>query len=283
MLSRPCPLCGHRGYRLVKKEEEWEIIECLSCSFVFVKQVPEEQFLNLHYQHYLPTDNKRIKEWRILMLGIFLRSLDAIEICLGSSRGNLLDIGCGFGFFLELARKKGWSVYGVEPCVHARSYALSRGVNADSENLFTRTYEGKMFDVVTLFYVLEHLPDPIRYLREVNRILKPGGLLLVRLPHTTPIVKFLQAIRMPNKLYDVPSHLSDFSPRTIALALNRTGFDKICTFPGGATRPRPIMQRIISIGSGVLADILYSSSGKRILLPGVSKTTIARKSEEIDE
>lgn len=282
MLSRPCPLCGHRGYRLVKKEEEWEIIECLSCSFVFVKQVPEEKFLNLHYQKYLPTDNKCIKRWLTMMSGVFLRAIDTIE-SQGSSRGKLLDIGCGFGFFLELARKRGWSVYGVEPCAHARSYALSRGINVDSENLFTRAYEDEMFDVITLFYVLEHLTDPMRYLREVNRILKPGGLLLLRLPHTTPIVKFLQVIRIPNKLYDTPSHLSDFSPRTIALALDRAGFNKVCTFPGGATRPRPIMQRIISIGSGVLADILYSSSGKRILLPGVSKTTIARKSEEIDE
>jgi SAM-dependent methyltransferase len=212
-----------------------------------------------------------------MMFSIFRRSIKIIETKYDSGYGTLLDVGCGYGFFLELAIKKGWDVYGVEPCKHARQLAAAKGINNISEDLFSGKYEDEMFDVITMFYVLEHLPDPMRYLKEINRILKPGGILLLRLPHTTPLVNLLKVFRIPNRLYDAPSHLSDFSPSTIALALQKAGFGQIHTCPGGFTRPSFIGPRIISSSFGLLADFLYNLSGKRFLLPGVSKTTIARK------
>lgn len=277
-----CPLCGQLESRLVKREAEWKIVECLKCTFVFVTPVPDEQFLFRHYQQYLPSEKNRIEEWRKMMLSIFLRSLDAIESRNFIHRGTLLDIGCGYGFFLEMARQRGWCVSGIEPCLHARKYAELNGIKIDSGSLFERGYQDETFDAVTAFYVLEHLPDPLKYLKEINRILKPGGLLLVRLPHTTPLVKFLKILKISNGLYDVPSHLSDFSPHTISLALNKSGFNEIHTFPGGSTRPTPISQRIVSYSSGLLADIFYNVSGQKLLMPGVSKTTIATKIKSKD-
>lgn len=272
-----CHICGEDKTRLIKKEGAWEVVQCKSCSFVYVTPLPDEQFLHHHYQTYLPTGDISIEQWRTMMSDVFKRSLNAIETRYGFNRGTLLDIGCGYGFFLELARQRGWRVYGVEPCAHARAYATSKSLEVDSKNIFARAYKDETFDVVTLFYVLEHLPDPLRYLKEINRILKPGGLLLARVPHTTPLVKFLKILGIPNRLYDVPSHLSDFSPSTIAMALAKTGFNEIQTFPGGATRPHAPGKRAISYCSGLLADALYTLSGKWLLVPGVSKTTIARK------
>ncbi|MDP3696878.1 MAG: class I SAM-dependent methyltransferase [Candidatus Taylorbacteria bacterium] len=272
-----CFICGCGEARLIKKEGAWDVVQCKNCSFVYITPLPDEQFLHLHYQTYLPAGDAYIEQWREMMQDVFQRSLDAIEARHGLNRGTLLDIGCGYGFFLELARQKEWSVYGMEPCAHARAYAASKSLKIDSEDIFVRAYKDEMFDVITLFYVLEHLPNPIKYLKEINRILKPGGLLLVRVPHTTPIVKLLKILGIPNRLYDVPSHLSDFSPCTIALALEKTGFNEIQTFPGGATRPHALMKRIVSCSSGLLADALYALSGKKLLIPGVSKTTIARK------
>lgn len=272
-----CLICGEGEARLIKKEGAWDVVQCKNCSFVYITPLPDEQFLHLHYQTYLPAGDADIEQWRKMMQGVFNRSLDAIEARQGLSRGTLLDIGCGYGFFLELARQRGWSVYGVEPCAHARAYAASKSLKIDSKDLFAQMYKDETFDVVTLFYVLEHLLNPLKYLKEIRRILKPGGLLLVRVPHTTPIAKFLKILGIPNKIYDVPSHLSDFSPNTIALALGKVGFTEIQTFPGGATRPHALMQHVVSSGSGLLADVLYALSGKKLLIPGVSKTTIARK------
>lgn len=272
-----CYICGGNEACLIKKEGVWDLVQCKSCSFVYVIPLPDEQFLYNHYQTYLPASNVYIEQWRRMMLDVFQRSLNAIEIRYGHNKGTLLDIGCGYGFFLDLASQKGWQVFGIEPCEHARAYAVSNSLEVDPGDLFTRAYKEETFDVVTLFYVLEHLPYPLKYLKEINRILKPGGLVLVRVPNTTPLVKFLKMLGIPNKLYDAPSHLSDFSPLTIALALEKTGFKEIQTFPGGATRPHAFSKRVVSSCSGSLADILYVLSGNRLLLPGVSKTTIARK------
>ncbi|MEI8176833.1 MAG: hypothetical protein WCG78_08215, partial [Candidatus Omnitrophota bacterium] len=68
-------------------------------------------------------------------------------------------------------------------------------------------------------------------------------------------------------------------PRTIARALEMAGFSGIRTFPGGATRPHNLAQRIISFSAGAVADCLYGLSGASFLLPGVSKTTSAIKAE----
>jgi SAM-dependent methyltransferase len=276
-INTHCHLCDGTESCFIKKEGEWSIVQCKNCSFVYITPLPDSSFLYRHYQEYLPADNNRIIQWREMMSEIFKKSLDTIEESCCHKRGVLLDIGCGYGFFIDAARQRGWHVKGIELCEHARAYATSKSLEVDTKKLFDQRYKNETFDVVTLFYVLEHLPEPLKYLKEINRILKPGGLLLARVPHTTPLVKALKTFGIPNRLYDAPSHLSDFSPHTISLALEKTGFCEIRTFPGGATRPHELGKRIISCGSGLIADVLYAISGTRLLLPGVSKTTIAKK------
>ena len=238
------------------------------------------EYLKAHYQQYLPADEEKISQWRTLMVEISDRSLEAIE---KNNRqpldGKLLDVGSGYGFFLEKARKRGWNVHGVEPCEHARNYAIKNELEVDLGVLLEQRYPDSSFDVVTMFYVLEHVREPLSYLKEAHRILKPGGLLLVRVPHTTPIVKFLKAFRIRNRLYDTPSHLSDFSPKTLSLALRKSGFDGCVTFPGGATHPYPFGECAVSVMSGWFADVLYCISLGKWLLPGVSKTTITKKEQ----
>lgn len=273
-----CRLCGSQNCGDLTEESKWTVRECHSCGFVFVVPLPDEEYLRAHYQQYLPADEEKIFQWRNLMEEVSYRSLEAIEKDLRvPSNGRLLDVGCGYGFFLGKARERGWSVHGVEPCVHARDYAMRNGIQVDLGGLLEQKYPDGSFDVVTMFYVLEHVREPLSYLKEAYRILKPGGLLLVRVPHTTPIVKLLKVFRIKNRLYDTPSHLSDFSPKTLSLALRKAGFDGGITFPGGVTRPYPFGECLVSAASGWSADALYWISFGKWLLPGVSKSTLTKK------
>jgi hypothetical protein len=136
---------------------------------------------------------------------------------------------------------------------------------------------GAAYRAITMFYVLEHLFDPMSALRKVFGLLEPGGALLVRVPDTTPIVRLLSPFGLGDGLYDPPFHLFDFPPRVLTRMLAEAGFGKIRTFPGRNTIPPRIVPRLATMMFGALARGLFAGSGGRILLPGASKTTIARK------
>jgi len=115
-------------------------------------------------------------------------------------------------------------------------------------------------------------------LNEVNRILKPGGLILIRWPHTTPIIKLLGPFSNRLDLYHTPYHLYDFSKKTIHQALTISNFIGIETLVGGYTLSPNWINRWPSIIFGLLGEIVYRISAGTVLLPGISKTTIAFKS-----
>jgi len=133
------------------------------------------------------------------------------------------------------------------------------------------------YDAVTMFYVLEHLRDPMGALRKVSDLLAPGGTVLIRVPDTTPIVRLLAPLGVGAALYDLPFHLYDFSPAVLGEMLRRTRFVDVRTFPGQPTLPSRLGSRMISLVFGALAGGIHAVSRGRILLPGVSKTTTARK------
>jgi SAM-dependent methyltransferase len=117
------------------------------------------------------------------------------------------------------------------------------------------------------------------FLKECYRILKPGGLLLLRYPHTTPIKNLLRFFRIKNRLYDLPAHLSDFSPRSIQRCLEKAGLQGCRHLIGGYTLPDTPGKRVVSRLFGSLAEVFFFLSGKKFLFPGVSKTVLAFKRE----
>jgi SAM-dependent methyltransferase len=196
--------------------------------------------------------------------------------------GRLLDVGTGFGFFLAEMKRRGWEVTGVEISPKAMDYARDHlGLTIHRGPLEKVGFPDNHFDAVTGFYVIEHLPNPIVFLKECYRILKPGGLLLLRYPHTTPIKNLLHFFGIKNRLYDLPAHLSDFSPEMIQRCLEGIGFGNCRHLIGGYTLPRDLGKRVVSILFGNLSEAFYYLSQGKILFPGVSKTILTFKEERI--
>jgi SAM-dependent methyltransferase len=192
--------------------------------------------------------------------------------------GKLLDIGCGYGFFLGEMKSRGWDVQGIEISRAGRQYARDKwGVQVHSQALEDLALSQHYFDVVTLFYVVEHVVDPKALLKKISDILKPRGLVLLRWPHTTPIARLLGPISKRLDLYHTPYHLYDFTPKTMKMLLNQSGFVKVKTMITGHTHPPQSAALWFSIIFGRIGDALYHLSRGKILLPGVSKTTLAEK------
>ena len=127
-------------------------------------------------------------------------------LTLNGSPGSLLDIGAGTGDFLKLAKDNGWDVKGVEPNDGASNLARKKNLEI-YENI--DMLSGKTFDVVTLWHVLEHLPDLEIITKKIEDLIKPGGTLIVAVPN----FKSYDAKHYKNywAAYDTPRHLWHFS------------------------------------------------------------------------
>jgi SAM-dependent methyltransferase len=133
----------------------------------------------------------------------------------------LLDVGCGFGAFLEAAKSVGWRVYGVEVAfapasIAARHHDVFYGYLSDAP------YEPNSFDVVRLNNVIEHVSSPRALLQEIRRLIRPGGLLFISTPNVTSFTAALNG--MGWRYVQGESHLYLFGLRTIERLLENAGF-----------------------------------------------------------
>jgi 2-polyprenyl-3-methyl-5-hydroxy-6-metoxy-1,4-benzoquinol methylase len=125
-------------------------------------------------------------------------------------KGKVLDIGAGTGDFLVEALKQGWTVKGFEPNNQAKNLAINKGVSF-TEDLFA--YEENSFDVITMWHVLEHVPNLEEYVKNIKRLLKPKGTLIVAVPNYKSYdAQFYGRFWAA---YDVPRHIWHFSKTSI--------------------------------------------------------------------
>ncbi|MCX8038134.1 MAG: class I SAM-dependent methyltransferase [Candidatus Sumerlaeia bacterium] len=271
-----CVLCGDNQPDLVDVQRGYRIVECRKCGLVYLDPPPLPAFLVQSYQAYLPDDPDGVANWNRMMDGLY-RSARRRLIARFPAGGRLLDVGCAYGGFLEMMKKAGWQVEGIEVAAAAAAACRRRELDVHAVALAEAQWPADRFDAVTLFYVLEHVPDPLGGLRKIYEAMKPGGLLIVRVPDTTPLAKFLKRIGRRNELYDPPYHLFDFSPAVLTRLIEQAGFRNVRMEIDAATRPRRIGPRLLSLTATMIGRALQWLTGGRFLLRGVSKTAVAEK------
>ncbi len=141
-------------------------------------------------------------------------------------KGSLLDIGAGTGDFLVAAKAAGWEITGIEPNENAKKLAISKGVTFEN-NL--ESIDNQLFDVITMWHVLEHVPDVTHQITELKRLLKPNGTIIIAVPNYKSFDaqyygKFWAA-------YDVPRHLWHFSKTSIQKLVSRENMKLIKILP----------------------------------------------------
>ena len=127
-----------------------------------------------------------------------------------SSKGRILDIGAGVGDFLQVAKNDGWQTIGIEPSDKAKTIAKSKGVFFVED---LSQLENNSFDIITMWHVLEHVPDLENQIKELKRLLKPNGTVIIAVPN----FKSHDALHYGKywAAYDVPIHLWHFSKTAI--------------------------------------------------------------------
>ncbi|NWG12709.1 MAG: class I SAM-dependent methyltransferase [Acidobacteria bacterium] len=161
--------------------------------------------------------------YREFVVSDHVRFLERCAKARGLQSASLLDIGCGIGTFIYLTSRRGYRVYGMD--VSSTAVRLARdlyGLEARQGDIGSDAWAGHKFDFVSMFHVLEHLPDAAVAIEYASSLLKPEGSLIVQVPN----VDSLQATLFGLRWYglDVPRHLINFSPAGLNLLLERTGF-----------------------------------------------------------
>jgi 2-polyprenyl-3-methyl-5-hydroxy-6-metoxy-1,4-benzoquinol methylase len=132
------------------------------------------------------------------------------------SKGRLLDIGAGTGEFLSVAKYDGWQTIGVEPSERAKAIAESKGVSFVEQ---TKELANQSFDVISMWHVLEHVPDLDQQIKELKRLLKPTGTLIIAVPNFKSFDAKHYGIFWA--AYDVPIHFWHFSKTAIKLLFEK--------------------------------------------------------------
>jgi len=150
---------------------------------------------------------------------------------LGTGSKDLLDIGCGTGDFLSVCNNAGWNVVGVEPNEKAQALAKKKVARNNNSEIISELNQihSRQFDVITLWHVLEHVPNLEAYISTLKSILKPGGFLLVAVPN----FKSYDALYYKKfwAAFDVPRHLWHFSKKSIQLLFSNQHMEVIKILP----------------------------------------------------
>ncbi len=145
---------------------------------------------------------------------------------LQSDKGSILDIGAGTGDFLSVAKENGWHTIGVEPSEKAKAIAKKKGVSFVGA---TNELDDHSFDVISMWHVLEHVPNLENQIKELKRLLKPNGTLIIAVPNFKSFDakhygKFWAA-------YDVPIHFWHFSKTAIKILFEKEEMKLVKVLP----------------------------------------------------
>ena len=219
-----CNLCGHGKTRPFMRREDMDVVQCLGCDLVYVSPRLGPEALHAHYNSGESSRTQYYLDVEVADRKSFAEVLDLAERLL-PKKGRVLDVGPNIGTCLALARERGWSTHGIEINEGAARYCReTRGLDVIAGILEDDTYPADHFDLVLLGDVIEHVPDPLLVLRQVQKVLKPGGLVMISTPDIAGWAgQFLQV--KPKE------HIYYFSPATMTAMLEKVSLQVLRVDP----------------------------------------------------
>jgi SAM-dependent methyltransferase len=233
--ARPCPACESSRTESRGHKNGFHMLSCKGCGTLFTSQVPGN-LLEHYYDDYYDEEHLKLPDF-------IVARLDEIVAGFASYRqtNRFLDIGSGGGSLLEAAKRAGWEAEGVEVSRTAVEHVRSLGFQVHWGELAGASYPSGHFDVITASEVIEHVAEPEAMLKEIARILRPGGLLWATTPHGRGVGARVMGLEWENVI--PPNHLQLFSSAGIKTLLRRAGFSRARVMTQGMN-PFQIMQSL---------------------------------------
>jgi 2-polyprenyl-3-methyl-5-hydroxy-6-metoxy-1,4-benzoquinol methylase len=220
----------HHG-RIIGERDGLRVLDCSDCGYAHLETMPGAAELDSYYASDFWQKEKageldrylEQREWLAMRHGDWL-----ILLAQHTPEMSLLDVGCGYGFFLQDAEAASWEVGGIEPSNKAARYAQSILPMDTLHKIGWNDYVGMGWGALSAMWMIEHLLAPLEFLRWAHSRLLPGGVLLLTVPND-----FSQAQNEINHRVNRPfwyihsTHLNYFTPSSIANLLGLAGFQII--------------------------------------------------------
>lgn len=229
LTNTPCPLCNSNTFKKMYPKIYPRLVQCQKCNLIYTNPRLKNQYLrklyssdyyNNNISDIVGYQNYQVDELQIRQT--FKKRLTNINsLC---KHGELLDIGCAMGFFMDEAKKQNWQVSGIDISKYAANHAKkSLGLHVDISSLQQTTLPQNKFDLITMWDVIEHLPNPKTALVKLHSALKKNGLLVFSTPNVGSLPAMVTKSKwIGYKLSD--EHLTYFSSLTINKLCRDSGF-----------------------------------------------------------
>ena len=217
--TRSCPVCKSNASKQIFTADGGVYVKCEPCEMVYLNPVFKDDALTKFYQNNNEVQSQVVSNEGDFYRIIYQKGLDAITRT--RSSGQLLDVGCSSGTFLDLARTAGWQTSGTDLNKAEVKVAISKGhkIYPTVESIDS----GQKFDAISLWDVFEHIKDGHRFLTLLKHILAPGGVIFMQIPSAGSL-----AARIMHdlcKMFDGLEHVNLYSPSTIKKVTEANGFE----------------------------------------------------------
>lgn len=182
-----CILCQTRDREKLIEKDNWSVYRCPECGLGFLDPRPSEkeienlyrsEYFSKRYDSGLDPDSAEYRK-RLSGEQHRLKFIKSIK-----SSGFMLDMGCGYGYFLDAGRKKGYTVQGLDVSRWAAQYAVEKlNLSVATGKIADVIFPEKTFDIITMWHSLEHTPDPRIAVQKAKQWLKPHGILVIDVPN----------------------------------------------------------------------------------------------------
>ena len=212
-----CTVCRNLLSIIILRKNSLSLHRCLKCGTVFLSGY-SDGFVPELYAYYDKYENRSREDVFDPITSSRCEDLLKWFSRFGVGR-EVLDVGCGLGQFVEVANRSGWIAEGLELSRGAVNFAQRQGLAVRELDFLSEEIQPNTYDLVTLFEVLEHVPNPGEFLRRAGEVVRPGGLVYLTTPNFASLDRFLLG-----RDWEIihREHLSYFTPRTLRELATKT-------------------------------------------------------------
>ncbi|RJR30248.1 class I SAM-dependent methyltransferase [Candidatus Microgenomates bacterium] len=232
---------SHQGKILCRKNG-FKIINCEKCQFIHISPLPKAEniqkiYPKKYYEEESPYWIKKTLAEKDYWLLTYSEKFEYLETIITQKRKKILDIGSFIGLFLQVGKKRGWEVLGIEPSQKASRIAQKNGIPTRIDFFENVTFQAQeKFDVINSELTFEHILNPVEVMTKAHSLLNNGGILVVQVPNDFSLIQAYlhKDFKKPFYWVSPPHHINYFTPDSMSKLLERCGFQVIqhtSTFP----------------------------------------------------